>query len=83
MRGRVMGVYMLVFAGGTPFGAPFLGWLSQEFGARWGLIAGGIVSTAAAGVVLALSVRSGGGRQRRATRADSGRVGVTDALAAR
>ena len=44
MRGRVMGVYMLVFAGGTPLGAPLVGWLSQEFGARWGLIAGGVVS---------------------------------------
>ncbi len=57
MRGRVMGVYMLVFAGGTPFGAPLVGWISQEFGARWGLIGGGVVSAAAGTVVLALSLR--------------------------
>ncbi len=42
-----MGLYMLVFAGGTPLGAPLVGWVSQEFGARWGLIGGGIVSAAA------------------------------------
>jgi MFS family permease len=57
MRGRVMGVYMLVFAGGSPFGAPLVGWLSQEFGARWGLIAGGAVSASAAAAVLALHLR--------------------------
>ena len=57
MRGRVMGVYMLVFAGGSPLGAPLVGWLSQEFGARWGLIAGGAVSASAAAGVLALHLR--------------------------
>ncbi len=57
MRGRVMGVYMLVFAGGTPFGAPLIGWISQEFGARWGLIGGGAVSAAAALALLAYLFR--------------------------
>jgi MFS family permease len=60
MRGRVMGVYMLVFAGGTPFGAPLVGWISQEFGARWGLIGGGAVSAAAAAALLAFSLRRAG-----------------------
>jgi len=63
MRGRVMGVYMLVFAGGTPLGAPLVGWLSQELGARWGLLAGGIVSAIAAAVVLVLSVRHAAARR--------------------
>ena len=63
MRGRVMGVYMLVFAGGTPLGAPLVGWLSQELGARWGLIAGGVVCAVAAAVVLALSVRRAAARR--------------------
>lgn len=55
MRGRVMGIYMLVFVGGTPLGAPVIGWVSQEFGARWGLIGGGAVSALAGVAVLALS----------------------------
>src|ERR1019366_1865330 len=34
MRGRVMGLYMLVFLGGTPLGSPLAGWVAQEFGPR-------------------------------------------------
>jgi MFS family permease len=63
MRGRVMGLYMLVFAGGTPVGAPLVGWISQEFGARWGLIGGGVVSAGAGAVVLALSLRHAAARR--------------------
>jgi MFS family permease len=52
MRGRLMGLYMLVFAGSSPIGAPLLGWLAEVFGPRSGLIIGGIVSlTAVVGVV--------------------------------
>ncbi|CCH79882.1 Integral membrane efflux protein [Nostocoides japonicum T1-X7] len=35
MRGRVMALYMAVFMGGTPLGAPVIGWIGQLFGARW------------------------------------------------
>ncbi len=35
MRGRVMALYMAVFMGGTPLGAPLIGWVGQLFGARW------------------------------------------------
>jgi MFS family permease len=41
MRGRVMALYMTVLMGGTPIGSPFIGWVGQEFGARWSLIVGG------------------------------------------
>jgi MFS family permease len=41
MRGRVMALYMMVFMGGTPLGAPIVGWVGEEFGARWTLIGGG------------------------------------------
>jgi MFS family permease len=41
MRGRVMALYMMVFMGGTPLGAPIVGWVGQEFGARDTLIGGG------------------------------------------
>jgi len=35
MRGRVMALYMAVFMGGTPLGAPIVGWVGEAFGARW------------------------------------------------
>ena len=35
MRGRVMALYMAVFMGGTPLGAPIIGWIGDVFGARW------------------------------------------------
>jgi len=41
MRGRVMALYMMIFMGGTPLGAPVIGWVGQTFGARWTLIGGG------------------------------------------
>jgi len=41
MRGRVMALYMMIFMGGTPVGAPVVGWVGEEFGARWTLIGGG------------------------------------------
>lgn len=44
MRGRVMALYMMVLMGGTPFGAPVIGWIGETFGARWTLIGGGIAT---------------------------------------
>ena len=41
MRGRVMALYMMVFMGGTPIGSPIVGWVGEQFGARWTLIGGG------------------------------------------
>ena len=41
MRGRVMALYMMIFMGGTPLGAPVIGWVGETFGARWTLILGG------------------------------------------
>jgi MFS family permease len=41
LRGRVMALYIMVLMGGTPFGAPILGWLGETFGSRWTLIGGG------------------------------------------
>jgi MFS family permease len=53
MRGRVMAVYVLVFLGGTPLGAPVIGALASTLGPRSSLYIGGAVSAAAA-VVIAL-----------------------------
>ena len=44
MRGRVAALYLMVFMGGTPFGAPLVGWVGETFGARWMLIGGGAIS---------------------------------------
>jgi MFS family permease len=42
VRGRVMGLYTLVFFGGTPIGAPLIGWAADRFGPRSGLVVGGL-----------------------------------------
>jgi MFS family permease len=42
MRGRVLALYMMIFLGGTPFGAPVIGWIGESFGARWTLLGGGL-----------------------------------------
>jgi MFS family permease len=44
MRGRVMALYMAIFMGGTPIGAPLLGWIAEHFGARWTLVGGGALT---------------------------------------
>ena len=55
MRGRVMGVYSVIFTGSTPVGALLIGLVDQELGARWGFVVGGVPTLVAAvvlGVVL-------------------------------
>lgn len=60
MRGRVMGLYMLVFLGGTPLGSPLAGWIAADFGPRMSMIFGGVVSVVATMVVgLMLARRRG------------------------
>ncbi|MFC6154267.1 MFS transporter [Nocardioides yefusunii] len=44
VRGRVMSLYLMVFMGGTPIGAPLLGWVGEVWGARWTLLLGGSVT---------------------------------------
>lgn len=46
-RGRVLAIYVMVIQGGTPIGAPLVGWLGTEFGARWSIAAGGLIALAA------------------------------------
>lgn len=60
MRGRVMSLYMMVFAGGTPIGAPLLGWITDTYGARVGFATGGLVSLTAAAVIGLILARVGG-----------------------
>ncbi|CAM5578273.1 MULTISPECIES: MFS transporter [Streptomyces] len=60
MRGRVMALFMMVFMGGTPLGAPVVGWITDTYGARIGFAAGGVVSAAAAGAIGLVLARIGG-----------------------
>jgi MFS family permease len=55
VRGRVMALYMAVFMGGTPLGAPIIGWIGDVAGARW-TIGIGTVAVGLALVVVAVMV---------------------------
>jgi MFS family permease len=48
LRGRVTGVYVLVFMGGTPVGSPIVGWLAGQIGVRWTQSLCGLLTVAAA-----------------------------------
>jgi MFS family permease len=60
MRGRVMGIYMLVFLGANPIGGPMTGWLAAHFTGRSPLVVGGMV-TVLAGVVGGMVLAARGG----------------------
>ncbi|KAA1422872.1 MFS transporter [Mumia zhuanghuii] len=60
MRGRVAALYLMVFMGGTPLGAPAIGWVGETFGARWTLILGGIVAAIGIGSATAYYLVRGG-----------------------
>ncbi len=51
MRGRVLSVYFLVLLGGTPVGAPLVGWIAEAVGARYSLLFGGLVCLLATAAV--------------------------------
>ncbi|MFE2418923.1 MFS transporter [Streptomyces hokutonensis] len=56
MRGRVMALFMMVFMGGTPVGAPIVGWITDAYGPRVSFALGGAIAALAAatiGLVLA------------------------------
>jgi MFS family permease len=48
MRGRVMAILVAIALGGTPIGAPFVGWVADRFGPRWALGVGAASGFAAA-----------------------------------
>jgi MFS family permease len=50
MRGRVMAILLAVALGGTPLGAPVVGWVADTFGPRWALGVGASAGFAAAAV---------------------------------
>jgi MFS family permease len=60
MRGRVMALYLMCFMGGTPVGAPIIGWAAGAFGPRWGLLGGGLICLLSALVIAAFIARRRG-----------------------
>jgi MFS family permease len=56
MRGRVMGLFAVVFLGTTPIGGPLIGWIAEHLGPRPAMgIAAGV--TTAAGAITFLALR--------------------------
>jgi len=48
MRGRVMAILLAIALGGTPIGAPIVGWVADTFGPRWAIGVGASAGFAAA-----------------------------------
>lgn len=47
LRGRVMGIYLFVFMGGTPVGAPLVGFMAERVGVRPTIASGGLITVLA------------------------------------
>jgi MFS family permease len=57
MRGRVMAIFLAIALGGTPIGAPIVGWVADTFGPRWALCVGAAAGLGAALVGVRLARR--------------------------
>jgi MFS family permease len=51
LRGRVMGIYLMIFMGGTPIGAPLIGFVAAGVGIRLTIVLCGLVLVAAALII--------------------------------
>ena len=58
MRGRVMALYLMVFLGSTPVGAPIVGWVGEAFGPRWAILLGSIATFLVAAAATVWAVRN-------------------------
>ncbi|NVZ71699.1 MFS transporter [Pseudomonas costantinii] len=52
MRGRVIALRVGVALGGTPIGAPIVGWVADHLGPRWALVVGAVAGMLAVGVAI-------------------------------
>jgi MFS family permease len=59
LRGRVAGIYNLVFIGGGAIGGPLVGWIAEHYGARVGLLLAGLIPATATIAIAAKLARSG------------------------
>jgi MFS family permease len=53
MRGRGLANLLAITMGGTPIGAPIVGWVADHFGPRWALAIGATAGILAAATALA------------------------------
>jgi len=58
MRGRVVAILLAIALGGTPLGAPVVGWVADTWGPRWALCVGAAAGFSAAAVGLGYLLRS-------------------------
>ncbi|MFM8926945.1 MAG: MFS transporter [Rhodoluna sp.] len=56
LRGRVMGIYLMIFMGGTPIGSPLVGFVAAAIGIRWTIVICGIIVAVAALVIRQLHI---------------------------
>jgi MFS family permease len=59
LRGRVMGLYTVTFAGMTPFGSLLVGWIAEHQGVRAACAAGGAVGLLGVAVLVGIAHRAG------------------------
>ena len=57
MRGRVLAIMLALALGGTPVGAPIVGWVADSCGPRWAMVIGAASGVAAACVAIRYLVR--------------------------
>jgi MFS family permease len=58
LRGRVMGIYLLIFMGGTPIGSPLIGWVADQIGIRSTIFLCGLI--VASGALFCIWLLRGG-----------------------
>ncbi len=73
MRGRVMAIFLAIALGGTPLGAPIVGWVADRFGPRWGVAVGAAAGLGAALIGVRYFLKYG----RLRVRVVGGRIRVT------
>jgi MFS family permease len=59
LRGRVMGLYTVTFAGMTPFGSLLIGWVAEHQGIRIACAAGGAIGLLGVAVLVLIGYRGG------------------------
>ena len=65
LRGRVLALYVAILMGGTPLGAPLVGWVAAEFGPRAAILVGAAGGLAACAIGLTWVIASGRLHRRR------------------
>ncbi|GAA1700875.1 MFS transporter [Microbacterium sediminicola] len=59
VRGRVLAIYVAILMGGTPIGAPIIGWVAAELGPRAAIQVGAIAAFVASAIAIVWLVASG------------------------